>query len=130
MAPVPAGQALYHLHGICTKNSKALFSSKHAHPHSPMAPVTQTITPSPQAPPWLGGGDTGSRTQGAGQAQQVELEAHLWHWKERPRQLEDGLRRGRPHGISEVRLKEEPLSPIPGNLTVSAPRIQVQQYSN
>lgn len=67
-----------------------------------MAPVTQTITPSPQAPPWLGGGDTGSRTQGAAQAQPVDLEAHLWPWKERPRQPEDGLSKGRPHGISEV----------------------------
>lgn len=98
-----------------------------------MAPVTQTMTPSPQAPPWLGGGGTGSRTQSAGQAQQAELEAHLWPWKERPRQLEDGLSKGRPrgpHGISEVRLNEKLLSPIPGNLTVSTPRIQVQQYSN
>lgn len=94
MAPVPAGQALYHLRVICMKNSKALFSSKHAHPHCPMALVTQTITPSPQAPPWLGGGDTGSRPQGFApcQAQEVELEARLWCWKERPRRLEDGLR--------------------------------------
>lgn len=41
---------MYHLHVICTKNSKALFSTKNAHPHCPMAPVTQTITPSPLAP--------------------------------------------------------------------------------
>lgn len=46
---------MYRLHAICTKNSKALFSSKNAHPHCPMAPVTQTITPSPLAPPWPGG---------------------------------------------------------------------------
>lgn len=37
MAPVPAGQALYHLQVICMKNSKALFSSEHVHPRCPMA---------------------------------------------------------------------------------------------
>lgn len=82
------------LHVICTKNSKALFSSKNAHPHCPGAPVTQTITPSSLAPPWPGGGDAGSSTQGFApcQAQEAECKAHLWHWKEKPTRLERGLR--------------------------------------
>lgn len=78
---------MYRLHVICTKNSKALFSTKNAHPHCPMAPVTQTITPSPLAP---------SKAWGRGHRQQYpvfctlsgpgsRLEAHLWRWKEKPR---------------------------------------------
>lgn len=111
MAPVPAGQALYHLRAICMKNSKALFSSLHPHPHCPTALVTQTITPSPQAPPWPGGGDPGSRTQGFTpcQAQEVELEAHLWRWKKRGSESLKMVKG--PHSLSEGKLNEKPLSP-------------------
>lgn len=80
MAPVPAGQELYHLQVICMKNSRALFSSEHAHPHCPMASVTQTITPSPQAR-CLGLGEGAlaavPRLLHLVRPQEVELEVHL-----------------------------------------------------
>lgn len=118
MAPVPAGQELYHLQVICMKNSKALFSSEHAHPHCPMSSVTQTITPSPQAR-CLGLGE-GTRTAVPRllhlvRPQEVELEAHLWHWKERPSQLKEGLR-ATQHSSSNAQRRT---LPVPGNLTVS-----------
>lgn len=122
MAPVPAGQALYHLQVICMKNSKALFSSEHVHPRCPMASVTQTITPSPQAPPWLGGGDTGRSTQGFAPCQAPGSRA-----RSSSVALERGAQAAQrgTHSISQVKLKlNGELSNVPGNLTVSAPKFR------